>query len=547
MEKKRYKMYKKGKGWVIVPIIFFGIISAECFLQDNTVYANEVIQVNQNDNNNGDRQNDLDIVSDDKTSSEISRNDLSKVENNNNKEPELDKTETTNDNENLEKNEQDGTINNETNENNKEEDNSTSHNSDSEKNIPDETENTNQPVQDTTDNVQSKKDTNNDNGQQSSKNESLESKNDNNVNIENSENSNIVSNQNNTKTDNKVNLANKDKSSKPEVKKESTASNQVTNFSKAANTQVIIPIYRVYNPNSGEHLHTMNSNEKDFLVKKGWRYEGISMRVTNSGQNLLRIYNPNSGEHHYTLNINEINMLKRAGWRYEGIAWQTPLTGLPMYRVFNPNSRGAGSHHYTLLKSERDSLLKKGWRNEGISWYTVSGPSPIQLNFLGINSQYIVNELSKHVNDRYYLGTPYKGLSSNDATQFMKPGTSMNCTGFVAKVIQNAGGNLNKITSISNNWGGAANAYNWRNALNNNVVSYTFNTVADLLKSGKAKKGDILYFEPNYNVTNYDCHIGVFWGNSSSENKIWHSVPSVNKISTIYAPSGFSKIIVYSM
>ena len=26
MEKKRYKMYKKGKRWVIAPIIFFGTV-----------------------------------------------------------------------------------------------------------------------------------------------------------------------------------------------------------------------------------------------------------------------------------------------------------------------------------------------------------------------------------------------------------------------------------------------------------------------------------------------------------------------------------------
>lgn len=218
-----------------------------------------------------------------------------------------------------------------------------------------------------------------------------------------------------------------------------------------------------------------------------------------------------------------------------------------MYRVYNPNTRGAGAHHYTMLLSERNSLIKAGWRNEGISWYTLGSGTPVQLNFLGVNAQYIINELNKHAGDNYYLGTPYRGLSVNDASQYMKPGSSMNCTGFVAKVIQNAGGNLSKITNVSNNWGGLANAYNWRNALNTSVTKYTFNSVTDLLKSGKASKGDIIYFEPNYSVTNYDCHIGFFWGNSSSDNKMWHSVPSTNRISSIYAPSGYSKVVVYKM
>lgn len=145
---------------------------------------------------------------------------------------------------------------------------------------------------------------------------------------------------------------------------------------KAAPAQTIA-IYRVYNPNSGEHLHTMNVHEKNYLVKLGWRYEGISMRVPLTGRQLFRIYNPNSGEHFFTLDAKERDHLKRVGWRYEGIAWHTPWAGMPMYRVFNPNSRGAGSHHYTMLLSERNHLLKLGWRNEGISWYTLGGAQPI--------------------------------------------------------------------------------------------------------------------------------------------------------------------------
>ena len=83
-----------------------------------------------------------------------------------------------------------------------------------------------------------------------------------------------------------------------------------------------VQMYRVYNPNSGEHFYTQNVAEKNNLVSKGWRYEGISWY--SGGPNALhRLYNPNakSGAHHYTLNTNEKNNLVKHGWKYEGLAW----------------------------------------------------------------------------------------------------------------------------------------------------------------------------------------------------------------------------------
>ena len=37
-----------------------------------------------------------------------------------------------------------------------------------------------------------------------------------------------------------------------------------------------IPVYRVYNPNSGHHLFTKDKSEVDVLVSLGWIYEGIA-------------------------------------------------------------------------------------------------------------------------------------------------------------------------------------------------------------------------------------------------------------------------------
>lgn len=519
MEKKRFKMYKKGKSWLVAPIVFFSILGAAAVTDTNLAHADEVKQDLVTEQ--------TDISSD--TSINTGNSDQSHypgTEESTGSQTPADTTdsesigESTGQEQGSTESEEKSTESNESNSSEETVESTDTIENETEK--PDESESVD-----------------------SAENQVVDSNSEEEITKQEEEKETVSSTE---KTPEKNATTQKDSSMssttnvspKVEVKAASTAT------TKAAAT-VTIAIYRVYNPNSGEHLHTMNSNEKDYLVRLGWRYEGISMYVTNSGRQLYRVYNPNSGEHFYTLNANERDNLKKHGWRYEGIAWLTPWSGLPMYRVYNPNTRGAGAHHYTMLASERDSLIRAGWRNEGISWYSLASGNPIQLNFLGVNSQYIINELSKHVGDKYYLGTPYVGLSVNDASKYMKPGVSMNCTGFVAKVIQNAGGNLSQITNKSNNWGGLANAYNWRNALNQSVTAYSFNSVADLLKSGKASKGDIIYFEPNYSVTNYDCHIGFFWGSSSSDNKMWHSVPSTNRISSIYAPTGYSKVVVYKM
>ncbi|MBP2966630.1 hypothetical protein J8385_18810, partial [Acinetobacter baumannii] len=68
-----------------------------------------------------------------------------------------------------------------------------------------------------------------------------------------------------------------------------------------------------------------------------------------------------------------------------------------------------------------------------------------------------------------------------------------------------------------------------------------------LLKSGKAKKGDIIYFEPDYSKPGYDCHIAFFWGNTSSHNRTWHSTGPGNNISHIYSGTPFTEIYLFPM
>lgn len=131
-----------------------------------------------------------------------------------------------------------------------------------------------------------------------------------------------------------------------------------------------IPVYRVYNPHSGEHFYTKDTSERDYLISIGWQDEGIGSYSVSQGNKLYRVYNPNSGEHHYTSSRGEIDALIVAGWLDEGIAWLTATEGLSVYRLFNPNARDAGSHHYTTNLNERNQLLRLGWKNEGIAYYS---------------------------------------------------------------------------------------------------------------------------------------------------------------------------------
>ncbi|WP_288339221.1 trypsin-like peptidase domain-containing protein [uncultured Allobaculum sp.] len=129
------------------------------------------------------------------------------------------------------------------------------------------------------------------------------------------------------------------------------------------------PVYRVYNPNSGEHLYTKSANETAFLSRVGWTYEGVAWRNAE-GENLTevyRLYNPNVGDHHYTVDQNEARFLVSVGWRNEGVIWSAPQASdafQNVYRLYNPNARN-GAHHFTTDQNEYSFLSNNGWKAEG--------------------------------------------------------------------------------------------------------------------------------------------------------------------------------------
>ena len=163
--------------------------------------------------------------------------------------------------------------------------------------------------------------------------------------------------------------------------------------------------------------------------------------------------------------------------------------------------------------------------------------------------------LSQHENDEYYLTTPYgnKGPHGEDGAidtwDCWKPkgeygsGAYMNCAGFVVAVLRACGADTSIIGNYTANdgynRGNETNASKWDEyCRDNNAVSYTFSSKEQMLASGILEKGDIIYMEPaDWNHSNSDCHIGFFWGCSSSEDLFWHSSSHADGIVKGYFPN----------
>lgn len=194
----------------------------------------------------------------------------------------------------------------------------------------------------------------------------------------------------------------------------------------------------------------------------------------------------------------------------------------------------------------------------------------------GVTRDKVVAELTSHQSDNYYLGTTYVGGDS----QSPKGDTSyngsvgMNCVGFVSYVLCKLGLNagtsdLNNHTALPANSvqglmtkavGGRSadwySSYKSRNLLagasnycfwiaNGDLKSYAFQSKSDMLSSGVLEKGDIILMLPTTaSASDRDTHIGFFWGNSSSEDNMWHSFGSNNHISTITPKTSPSYYVV---
>lgn len=141
----------------------------------------------------------------------------------------------------------------------------------------------------------------------------------------------------------------------------------------AGQPQDQVPLLRLYNPYSGEHLFTTNRYEASDLVFRGWRSERSDGLVNlKEGTPVFRLYNEWTGDHHYTSDTNEVNACIRQGWTNEGIQFCSDEDATTdVYSMYNPYATKF-YHHYTADANEMAKMQADGWRQENVKWRVVT-------------------------------------------------------------------------------------------------------------------------------------------------------------------------------
>ena len=136
----------------------------------------------------------------------------------------------------------------------------------------------------------------------------------------------------------------------------------------------LVPVYRLYNMITSEHLFTTDKVEYDQWVAKSktdtdfWLGEGINwFAPKESLTTVTRLYNPDLGamgrtSHYYTTNPDEIAELTgKYGWIDESTQGKCFFSGgdIPIWTCYNEALGSA--HHYTSSKTEWSGLNVHGW------------------------------------------------------------------------------------------------------------------------------------------------------------------------------------------
>ena len=164
---------------------------------------------------------------------------------------------------------------------------------------------------------------------------------------------------------------------------------------KAATTNQV-PVFRLYDSYSGQHLQTISSYQDQVLSSNAildgnlviWTNESPTFYAFNLINGLCpagtvpvyQLYNDKSGEHLLTADLNEVNVLtsnsSQDNWFSEGVNfcdYRNQVTGtVPVYRLYNDKS---GEHLLTADLNEVNALNgKNNWSieyadNNGVAFY----------------------------------------------------------------------------------------------------------------------------------------------------------------------------------
>ena len=294
-------------------------------------------------------------------------------------------------------------------------------------------------------------------------------------------------------------------------------------FASAASSGKVT-MYRLYNPNSGEHFYTKNTSERNTLKGAGWKDEGEGWIAPEKSETpVYRLYNPIAGDHHYTMSKTEHDGLVSAGWNSEGIGWYSDdAKSVPLYREYNPNAV-TGTHNYTTDKSEHDFLVSVGWKGEGIGWYGLSteGQDPKDddvLNSISLSETSVDLQVGKtttlkvNYNPSNYIGDKKVTWTSSNTSV-----ATVNNSGVVTAV------SVGKATITA--------SVNGKSAKCDVKVDDTLTKISLSETSMELKTGETKSLKVSFDPTDYNGDKTVTWTSSNT------SVATVNNSGVVTAVS----------
>ena len=147
-----------------------------------------------------------------------------------------------------------------------------------------------------------------------------------------------------------------------------------------------LTVYRFYNSSLGVHFYTNDKFERNYIFDnldnytyEGASYLGVELSTAENSQNQVlvhRYFNQDSGTHLYTTDSQEREVIEREldNFSYEGevfAAYANSVAGsIPIYRFYNPTT---GAHFYTPSAIEQEYVANElaNFREEGIAYYAL--------------------------------------------------------------------------------------------------------------------------------------------------------------------------------
>ncbi|MEN6335543.1 MAG: hypothetical protein ABFE01_14935 [Phycisphaerales bacterium] len=147
-------------------------------------------------------------------------------------------------------------------------------------------------------------------------------------------------------------------------------------------------VHRFWSPKTGKHFYTIDSNEKEWLLKQCsqvWTYEGVAFAAFCDNSDPLtrpvyRFWSDKFAGHFYTIDEQEkATLIKEQSkvWTFEGVAFYVYPSGLqpemtcPVYRLWSTLN---GDYLYTIDEAEKENAIAKRpktWNYEGVAWYAL--------------------------------------------------------------------------------------------------------------------------------------------------------------------------------